>query len=225
MPSVFIVNGGESYARMFRELGWEVVNYLELADLVQFCGGHDVSPDFYGEHPHPTTSINRGRDVYEAAIYSKALSLGIPMAGICRGGQFLNVLNGGGLYQHVTGHALGTTHDCYSVLLDQTRQVTSTHHQMMIAGDGAFIDGWTLDLSPIKYRCPNGKVEEQTDSLEAEVIFYEATNCLCFQPHPEYYGADECRSYFFQAIRHYLGEQIQNCSDSRECLDSTASKS
>jgi len=198
---------------MFTQLGWEVVDYLESADMVQFCGGADVSPDLHGEHQHPATFSDRRRDLYEAEIYQKALAKALPMAGICRGGQLLNVLNGGGLYQHVTGHAVRGTHAVFSSILEGSVQVTSTHHQMMIAGDGGFLEAWADNLSPTKERCPNGFIIQEENPVEPEVIFYEDTYSLCFQPHPEFFGAEECKAYYFRCLETYLGERIPYSSD------------
>lgn len=214
MPKVMIVHGGATYARMFTELGWDVVDHMDQADLIQFCGGEDVSPDFYGELPHPTTHSNRRRDEIEAGIYQKALAASLPMAGICRGAQLLNVLNGGGLYQHVTGHSIGGTHDCWSRLTESYVPVTSTHHQMMRLGDGAFLEGWAENLSPVKDTNPNGWIVPCINSIEPEVVFYEATHSLCFQPHPEHYGADSCRAYYFRCLETYLGERLPYSSAS-----------
>lgn len=204
MPKVCIIGGGFSYSRMFTEKGWGVVDFMTQADMVQFCGGEDVSPEFYGEHLHPATYCNRRRDEYEAKLYQQALLLGIPMAGICRGGQFLNVMNGGSLYQHVQNHALKTTHACKSEMLSQVVDVTSTHHQMMRMGDGAVLEGWSWNLSPRKETCEDGTIRVVEEKEEPEVVYYPDTNSLCFQPHPEFLGAERTRAYYFECLHHYL---------------------
>ena len=63
------------------------------ADLVLFAGGEDVDPSLYNEKPHTTTYSNINRDISEKKIYQKAKYLGIPCIGICRGNQFLCVMN------------------------------------------------------------------------------------------------------------------------------------
>jgi putative glutamine amidotransferase len=74
-------------------------------------GGRDVDPAGYGQHPHPTTDDpveeNRMRDAFEIALARGAMQRGMPVLGICRGAQVLNVALGGTLHQHlpdVLGH-------------------------------------------------------------------------------------------------------------------------
>jgi putative glutamine amidotransferase len=65
-------------------------------------GGADLDPSLYGEIPLPECrSPERERDTMELAIAHRALDQGLPVLGICRGMQLLNVACGGTLYQHV----------------------------------------------------------------------------------------------------------------------------
>lgn len=65
-------------------------------------GGADVSPRSYGEEPlRPEWSGDRARDEYEAALIDACLSAGVPLLGVCRGLQMLNVALGGTLYQDI----------------------------------------------------------------------------------------------------------------------------
>ena len=107
---VFIVGKKEDYVRMFRDKGWDITDLLREADLVQFTGGSDISPSMYGEIPLKTTFSNPDRDKFEAILFTITEGLEIPMAGICRGGQFLNVMCDGELWQHVDGHTITGTH-------------------------------------------------------------------------------------------------------------------
>ena len=75
-----------------------------IADLdgVVISGGGDVDPARYGAEPHPkTVRTDPDRDGWEFAVASAALRAGLPLLGICRGMQVLNVCCGGTLYQHV----------------------------------------------------------------------------------------------------------------------------
>lgn len=75
-------------------------------DGVLFSGGPDVHPRYYGAEVEPECGfINDARDAFEMALYSVAERHGLPMLGICRGIQFMNVAAGGTLYQHVPGHS------------------------------------------------------------------------------------------------------------------------
>lgn len=77
-------------------------------DGLLLTGGADISPDRYGETSHEQTSGTRpGRDEWEARLLRAALDRDLPLLGVCRGAQLLNVELGGTIEQHlpdVTGH-------------------------------------------------------------------------------------------------------------------------
>ncbi|WP_149550614.1 gamma-glutamyl-gamma-aminobutyrate hydrolase family protein [Streptomyces marokkonensis] len=75
-------------------------------DGLVVAGGPDVEPVHYGAEPDPRTGPPaRARDAWELALIEAALARGIPLLGICRGMQLLNVALGGTLVQHIDGHA------------------------------------------------------------------------------------------------------------------------
>lgn len=203
---VFIINGNGQYERMFIVNGWEVVDNVAEADLVQFCGGEDVNPALYGQEVHPRTFYNEQRDVIEAQYYELAKRNGKPMAGICRGGQFLNVCNGGSLFQHVDHHAIGGTHSCEDLLTGKLVDVSSTHHQMMRAGPEGHVVA-TAARSTFKQVMVGGVVEDvhEEHPADVEVVYYHDTDTLCFQPHPEFAGVGSCTDYYFELLERCLG--------------------
>ncbi|MDQ0759368.1 gamma-glutamyl-gamma-aminobutyrate hydrolase family protein [Streptomyces canus] len=75
-------------------------------DGLVVAGGPDVEPVHYGAAPDPRTGPPaRARDTWELALIRAALAAGVPLLGICRGMQLLNVALGGTLVQHIDGHA------------------------------------------------------------------------------------------------------------------------
>lgn len=207
---VFLVKGDAIalYAKMFKDRGWEITNNIMEADLVQFLGGSDVSPELYGEKKHPKTFSNPARDKFEQSIYEQALELGLPMAGICRGGQFLHVMNGGKMWQDVDNHM--KTHVASLPGPLGEIEVSSDHHQMMrvnefsdhvvllTALESEWLESVTENGEPIAT-----KVHAKTQD-DVEAIYYPITRCLCFQPHPEYPGFSECQQVYFYFIDNYL---------------------
>jgi putative glutamine amidotransferase len=67
-------------------------------DGLVIAGGHDVDPRVYGREPTATTSrLDPGRDACELSLIETALTLGVPLLGVCRGAQLMNVVRGGTL--------------------------------------------------------------------------------------------------------------------------------
>jgi putative glutamine amidotransferase len=75
---------------------------LDALDALVFTGGSDIDPELYGEQPHPETfGVHPERDRAELALLNAALERDMPVLGICRGSQVLNVARGGDLHQHL----------------------------------------------------------------------------------------------------------------------------
>jgi len=78
-------------------------------DGLILTGGKDVNPAAYGQQPHPATEEPASdRDNWEFALLRAALDRRVPVLGICRGPQVINVALGGTLHQHlpdVLGHS------------------------------------------------------------------------------------------------------------------------
>lgn len=207
--TVLIVNASPQYTRMFADKGWAVVtdvNQMDSVQLVCFTGGEDVTPSLYGERSLPTTYSNLYRDEYEREIYLLALSKDIPCVGICRGGQFLNVMNGGKMYQHVSRHTVDhevVVHDDEFIPERNKVVVTSTHHQMMRPHESAKILVTAKEGGWKEYVDGNEVVHVTDDEQDIESVFYPHTRSLCFQPHPEFYGYDELKTLFFFLVNKY----------------------
>lgn len=76
--------------------------YLNIIDGIIFSGGIDVSPLSYGENPiNEVKNISSIRDKYELGLLKRAYEKKLPILGICRGCQLINVSLGGTLYQDI----------------------------------------------------------------------------------------------------------------------------
>jgi putative glutamine amidotransferase len=75
---------------------------LDLLDGLVVAGGEDVAPELYGHDRHPRTGLRQDRrDAAELGVLRGAIDRGLPVLGICRGIQLLNVARGGTLVQHL----------------------------------------------------------------------------------------------------------------------------
>ena len=201
--NVHIVNGGSDYRKLFEQMGHTITS-LGNAQLVVFTGGADVTPSLYGDFAHPWTGNHWERDVSEGAIFKTCHDAGIPMVGICRGAQFLNVMSGGRMYQHVEKHT--RSHSLTDVVTGEVVYVSSTHHQMMMPSPDALLVAAAYLHGEREWY--DGEVGRKDVSKEdIEVVFYKHTKCLCFQPHPEFDSPEYVgmRQYFQSLLKRYLG--------------------
>ncbi|CAL9284521.1 MULTISPECIES: gamma-glutamyl-gamma-aminobutyrate hydrolase family protein [unclassified Streptomyces] len=110
-------------------------------DGLVVSGGADVEPARYGAARDPRTGPPAPeRDAWELALIGAALAAGVPVLGICRGMQLLNVALGGTLVQHLEGHTGGVgvlgRHTVkpvpgtrYGTLVPEAVEVPTYHHQ------------------------------------------------------------------------------------------------
>lgn len=206
---VFIVQPNREYEDMFKKKGWTLASSLtDFADLIQFTGGSDVTPQLYGEGKHRTTWASAERDRGEAIVFEVGRQYGIPMAGICRGGQFLNVMCGGKMWQDVDNHGISGTHIAHCHVTDADIQVTSTHHQMMIPGPTGDII-MTAAEATRKESCNDigrvlTRIVQPDEHSDIEGVHYIHENVMCFQPHPEFEYRDELANHYFMLLEKLL---------------------
>ncbi|MCQ9132918.1 gamma-glutamyl-gamma-aminobutyrate hydrolase family protein [Streptomyces hilarionis] len=110
-------------------------------DALVIAGGPDVDPARYGAERDPRTGPPAPeRDAWELALIGAALAAGLPLLGVCRGMQLLNVALGGTLTQHLDGHvgAVGVVGrhpvepvpgTLYARVVPEPASVPTYHHQ------------------------------------------------------------------------------------------------
>ncbi len=196
VPAVFLPT---SYAKPIAAAGASIVvlppqepdpdavsRILDGLDGLCISGGYDVDPTFYSQPRHiETDAARRDRDAWELTLLAAALNREMPVLGVCRGAQVLNVLRGGTLHQHlpdvvgsarhqgrngvfasipvrvVDGSLLATLHPL-------ERDVPVYHHQAVDSlGSGLVVSAWSDD----------GVIEANEDPLLAF--------CVAVQWHPE----------------------------------------
>ena len=134
-------------------------------DGLVLAGGGDIDPAEFGARPHPRTGgVRPDRDAAEFALLAAALASGLPLLGICRGLQVLNVALGGTLHQHLPalvghdGHSplpggygshqvrVAAGSRLAGVLGDGTFDVPTHHHQAIDRlGQGLVATAWADD--------------------------------------------------------------------------------
>ena len=77
---------------------------FEVLDGILFTGGGDLEPTLYDPEDRGSEAIDSERDGLELALARRAADSGLPMLGICRGQQLINVALDGGLLQDVGEH-------------------------------------------------------------------------------------------------------------------------
>ncbi len=139
---------------------------LAIADGLVFSGGPDIDPKNYGATIAGATSeVRPERDAAELGLLRAALAQDIPVLGICRGMQLLNVARGGTLVQHLpdvvhhVGHRTEPGRfDIHAArirrgtrtaeILGERVSVCSAHHQgIATVGDGLIATAWADDES------------------------------------------------------------------------------
>jgi len=151
---------------------------LELIDGLLLAGGADIDPGSYGEQVHvETVGTVPERDAFEISLARAAIERDIPVLGICRGMQLINVARGGTLMQHlperfghhehrrVVGSFDGADHDVELLpgtlvlrVVGEARHATKSHHHQGVErlGDGLLVSGISaLDGLPEAIELPD----------------------------------------------------------------------
>ncbi|MDQ3759420.1 MAG: gamma-glutamyl-gamma-aminobutyrate hydrolase family protein [Actinomycetota bacterium] len=132
---------------------------LDILDGLVLSGGADLDPSSYGAEPHETTKgFKAERDRFELALARRAIERDIPVLGICRGMQLLNVACGGTLEQnladsnvHIATPGRFSDHPvrleagslAARAMGEELVDVRSHHHQGIDRlGDGLVVSGW-----------------------------------------------------------------------------------
>lgn len=157
-------------------------------DGMLFTGGDDVTPSLYGQEAEPETEgMDIHRDELERALLMTCLERGIPVMGICRGCQIINVALGGTLVQHIP-RRFGQTH-----WMKKGQEIDFLHYVRVLQDTELFRTlGGDVFVNSYHHQC----VDRLADGLRATAFapegFVEAfekidrdTWLLAVQWHPE----------------------------------------
>lgn len=147
------------------------VEWVHHVDGLVLTGGADIDPTRYG-HANTASQIEPERDHVEFSLYATALSDGIPVLGICRGLQLINVHHGGTLHQSVPEHSrydISPNEPSHDIAIDAgsmlhglygaAHRVNSLHHQTADAiGEGLVVTARADDGVPEGLETADGEV-------------------------------------------------------------------
>jgi putative glutamine amidotransferase len=193
------------------------VEDIPTCDGFVLTGGVDVLPAYYGgadNYPHQPAQFSPERDAFEKGIYEYSQQQQVPVLGICRGLQYINILEGGKVYEDI-GEAANTIHKkgdadkihevhirkntlLHTITGLEAGQVNSAHHQAIHPdhlGRNLMISATSGDniIEGIEFEDKTGKAF-----------------MLCVQWHPERMPEKEVnplsqkiKAQFIQAVRNH----------------------
>lgn len=182
----------------------ELARLVDMCDGILLTGGHDVTPEIYGEAPLASTFSCAKRDLMEKLVLEDAMLKDKPVLGICRGIQLVNALLGGTLYQDLpTQHPTKTDHH-------QTPPYDVPVHEVVIKEGTPLSE--CLGLSRIKVNsyhhqavkdvAPKLKVMAESEDGLVEALYLPGARFFwAVQWHPEFsFRSDENSRKIFGAF-------------------------
>jgi putative glutamine amidotransferase len=189
--------------------GMSIAEVLDWADGLLLTGGDDVAPGRYGEDVHPTVVVvSPERDDFEIGLVKEARARQIPILGICRGIQVLNVACGGTLVQDIPTQVPGALEHMKKV---PPHQAFEFSHEVWIEKDSLLArlmreqlsGGDSLEVNSrhhqaVKAVAPGFRVVATApDGIVEAIEDPRARFCLGVQWHPEnFWRTGEFRALF-----------------------------
>lgn len=183
----------------------ELSRFVGICDGILLTGGHDVSPDIYGEVPlDGKVSCCAKRDNMEKMVLEDAMLNDKPVLGICRGIQLVNALLGGTLYQDLPSqHPSKTEHH-------QTPPYDVPVHDVIIKKGTPLFDCIGTERigvnsyhhQAVKDLAPDLKVMAESEDGLVEALYLPSARFFwAVQWHPEFsYKTDENSRKIFEAF-------------------------
>ncbi|MDL0430093.1 type 1 glutamine amidotransferase [Marinobacter sp. TBZ242] len=175
---------------------------VSLLDGLVLSGGTHVHPSRYGQTPQVTANYDLRRDETDFRLLSRAEELNIPVLGICRGAQFINIFRGGSLCQNVTPLRKNTRHRPLLLPLQTVRLVSNSRLGQLMQGPN--IGANRIHSQAIKKLGKHLRVVAVDNDLFVQAIENTRGQWLMgIQWHPEYLlyhgGHRRIFSHFVQA--------------------------
>ncbi|MFF1877766.1 gamma-glutamyl-gamma-aminobutyrate hydrolase family protein [Leifsonia sp. NPDC058230] len=162
------------------------------ADAVLIMGGEDIAPAFYGgaEGYEGESRHLEAADAAQIALVHRAIERRIPLLGICRGLQIINVALGGTLVQHLGGESVHKNHDV------PIREIMASHPVHLTEGSlvSGLLESGTVDVQSAHHQAVDAVggglvVTGRASDGHIEALEHESAPVLAVQWHPEDPGA------------------------------------
>jgi gamma-glutamyl-gamma-aminobutyrate hydrolase PuuD len=158
-------------------------------------GGEDISPSLYGQTTQPETGFSGGyhRSLLELALIEQCTNRGIPLLGVCRGFQMINVYFGAQLHQHIgldqagvrqLGVPLERPHQGILAPLMGNLRTVVFHHQAVPA------DTLLPNLEAVTHREIQDAAQEKNWDVVMAMEQSHGVPVIGFQFHPEFFSEE-----------------------------------
>ncbi len=181
---------------------------IAIADGLLLMGGHDIDPGYYAEDNHECRCVDTERDALEFALLKRATAKGIPVFGICRGLQVMNVYFGGSLFQDVEKDLSGALPHDFHFINGEVAPRDHTAHEIRILKDSVLYHSMgelskvnSLHHQGIKELAQGFRATAWTDDGLIEAIEHESFPfCVGVQWHPEELGDKGSHNLFDEFV-------------------------
>lgn len=181
-------------------------NDVSILDGIVFSGGDDLTCALAGYEPSELIeSSNEGRDEFESRLFKMAYEMGIPMLGICRGHQLINIMLGGTLYRDIKEagfqeeHMRGSEKGYHTLYTDEGTLARQFF--------GAECEVWSTHHQAVKTVGEKVKITARSKEGIVEAIEHESGIIMGLQTHPERMDFSSPFEWFVKIAKEYASSK------------------
>ncbi len=191
---------------------------IQRIDGLIIAGGEDVDPELYGQEREAHTAPGDGlRDQSELALFHAAVAHGVPVLGICRGNQLINVARGGTLVQHLEESEDQLAHfHGDRPRAEQVQEITIDPDSALydVYGDRALVN--SFHHQAVDQLGEGVRVAARASDGVIEAIEVEGAEVIGVQWHPECFAGDPLFARFVTTASHARARRSHTAQLSKE---------